>query len=304
VPKLLITSRMQTRIRGTSRCCGGSFAKQVAGNVEKGETATLLRERLEIRLDENLHGLFAAINLDTNGRVAKVHPMASSVRSSNDGVGHMISLERGQRRSQATFRPVPPQADVLVIKAWNAAGDWIKVAIASSHDHMNEQPSFRIAPVRTATDLAATVRLFRAYASSLDIDLSYQCFDAEMEAMPGKYASPAGELLLARDSNGIPVGCVGLRPIEPHGCCEMKRLYVSPEVRGFGLGENLVDAVLKEAERIGYREMRLDTLPSMAGAIALYRKLGFEHIEPYYDTPVIGTIFMRRSLIERSPQFT
>jgi ribosomal protein S18 acetylase RimI-like enzyme len=59
--------------------------------------------------------------------------------------------------------------------------------------------------------------------------------------------------------------------------------------------------VLKEAERIGYREMRLDTPPSMAGAVALYRKLGFEPIEPYYDTPVIGTIFMRRSLIERSP---
>jgi hypothetical protein len=83
---------------------------------------------------------------------------------------------------------------------------------------MNEQPSFRITPVRTANDLASTVKLFRAYASSLDIDLSYQCFDAEMAAMPGKYAPPAGELLLARDSNGTPVGCVGLRPIEPHGC--------------------------------------------------------------------------------------
>jgi Acetyltransferase (GNAT) family len=101
---------------------------------------------------------------------------------------------------------------------------------------VNERPSFRIMPVRTANDLASTVRLFRAYASSLDIDLSYQGFEAEMEAMPGKYAPPSGELLLARDSNGTPVGCVGLRPIEPHGCCEVKRLYVSPEVRGLGLG--------------------------------------------------------------------
>ena len=117
-----------------------------------------------------------------------------------------------------------------------------------------------------------------------------------MEAMPGNYAPPGGELLLAWYSNGTPVGCVGLRPIDPLGCCEMKRLYVSPEGRGFGLGERLVGAILKEAERIGYREMRLDTLPSMAGAIALYRKSGFEPIEPYYDTPVIGTIFMRRVL--------
>ena len=83
MPKLLITSRMQTRIRGTSRCGGGGFAKQVAGNVENGETATLLRERLEIRLDENFDGLVAGINLDTNGRVAKVNLAASSVFSSN-----------------------------------------------------------------------------------------------------------------------------------------------------------------------------------------------------------------------------
>ena len=81
-------------------------------------------------------------------------------------------------------------------------------------------------------------KLFRAYASSLDVDLSYQNFETEMEAMPGKYASPAGELLLARYSNGTPVGCVGLRPIEPHGCCEMKRLYVSPDGRGSGLGKD------------------------------------------------------------------
>jgi ribosomal protein S18 acetylase RimI-like enzyme len=161
---------------------------------------------------------------------------------------------------------------------------------------MHERPCFYIAPIRTPDDLAAVVKLFRAYASSLDVDLSYQNFEVEMEAMPGKYAPPAGELLLARTSNGTPVGCVGLRPVEPHGCCEMKRLYVSPEGRGFGLGERLVAAVVREAERIGYREMRLDTLPSMAGAIALYRKSGFEPIEPYYDTPVIGTIFMRLTL--------
>ncbi len=153
-----------------------------------------------------------------------------------------------------------------------------------------------ISPVRTADDLAATIELFRAYAASLDVDLAYQGFEAEMAAMPGKYAPPTGELLLARDAAGRPIGCVGLRPIEPAGCCEMKRLYVSPEGRGSGLGKALVEALVEVAERIGYREMRLDTLPSMAGAQALYRKLGFEVMQPYYETPVAGTIFMRRAL--------
>jgi hypothetical protein len=78
----------RTGVRGTSRRCGGSFAKEVAGNVDKSEAPTFLRERVEIRLDENLDGLFAGINLDTNGRVAEIDLVASSVCSANDGVGH------------------------------------------------------------------------------------------------------------------------------------------------------------------------------------------------------------------------
>ena len=72
-----------------------------------------------------------------------------------------------------------------------------------------------------------------------------------MDAMPGNYAPPAGELLLALYPNDTPVGWVGLRPIQPLGCCEMKRLYVSPEGRGVGLGESLVHAIVDEVERIG-----------------------------------------------------
>ncbi len=161
---------------------------------------------------------------------------------------------------------------------------------------MSDEARFSIAPVRTSDDLAATVRLFKAYAASLDFDLSYQNFAAEIAAMPGHYAPPAGELLLACDTERHPVGCVGLRPIEPAGCCEMKRLYVIPDGRGTGLGRMLVAAAVEVARRTGYHEIRLDTLPSMARAQALYHKLGFQAMDPYYDTPVTGTLFMRRFL--------
>jgi ribosomal protein S18 acetylase RimI-like enzyme len=157
--------------------------------------------------------------------------------------------------------------------------------------------AFQIAPVRTLADLDATIGLFRAYAASLDVDLSYQDFEGEMAAMPGKYAPPGGELLLARDADGKAIGSVGLRPLDVPGCCEMKRLYVSPEGRGCGLGQALVTALFAEAERAGYREMRLDTLASMIGAQALYRKLGFEVMDAYYITPVGDTLFMRRPLV-------
>lgn len=158
---------------------------------------------------------------------------------------------------------------------------------------------FRIGPARSAADFDATARLFGAYASSLDIDLSYQDFAAELASLPGKYAPPAGALLIARDPHGEELGCVALRPIAPDGCCEMKRLYVAPPGRGLGLGRALVDAIIGEAARIGYREMRLDTLPTMTAALALYRQAGFVPIEPYYDTPVAGTIFLGRTLTAR-----
>jgi hypothetical protein len=68
------------------------LAEQVEGNVEKGEASTLLRERLEVRLDENLDGLFAGANLDTNRLVAKFDLVASPVFSSDYDVGHWVWL--------------------------------------------------------------------------------------------------------------------------------------------------------------------------------------------------------------------
>lgn len=126
--------------------------------------------------------------------------------------------------------------------------------------------------------------------------MAYQDFATELTTLPGKYAPPAGELLLARDSMGTPLGCAALRPLGHDGCCELKRLYVVPEARGMGLGKALLDAVLETAARIGYREIRLDTLPDMRAALALYRQAGFVPIAPYYDTPLAGTRFLARDL--------
>lgn len=160
---------------------------------------------------------------------------------------------------------------------------------------MSGEP-FQIRPARSADDLDAAARLFEAYAAALGVDLGFQDFAVELATLPGRYAPPRGELLVARGPRGEVLGCVGLRPIAPEGCCEMKRLYVAPRARGLGLGGALVAAIIAEAVRIGYREMRLDTLPSMAEAMALYRKAGFAPIPPYYHTPLAGTIFLARRL--------
>lgn len=139
-------------------------------------------------------------------------------------------------------------------------------------------------------------RLFRAYAASLPIDLGYQGFEAELSALPGKYAPPRGALLIATNAAGDRIGCVAMRPIEADRVCEMKRLYVAPEARGMGLGGALITAIMKSARETGYREMRLDTLPTMQAALALYQHAGFRQIDAYYPTPVGGTIFLSRDL--------
>jgi GNAT superfamily N-acetyltransferase len=155
---------------------------------------------------------------------------------------------------------------------------------------------FHIGPASAPADLDAAAQLIGAYGTSLGIDLSFQDFARELANLPGKYAAPGGALLLARDADGAPSGCVALRPIAPEGCCEMKRLYIAPRARGLGLGRALVAAIIDAAGRIGYREMRLDTLPAMVAAIALYRAMGFTPIDPYYDTPLTGTLFLGRAL--------
>lgn len=160
-------------------------------------------------------------------------------------------------------------------------------------------------------DAESTRSLFSGYASSLGIDLTFQSFQEELDSLPGKYAhSQGGALLIARrtvdpsptqrDSTvsapPLPhtsqaLGCVALRR-STEGWGEMKRLYVLQEARGERLGDKLVQAILAQAKALGYKGVRLDTLPEMSAAQALYRKHGFVEIAPYYETPIQTTVFM------------
>ncbi|KAJ5120984.1 uncharacterized protein N7515_008945 [Penicillium bovifimosum] len=162
-------------------------------------------------------------------------------------------------------------------------------------------------------DAKSIASLFSGYAISLGIDLTFQSFQEELDSLPGKYdPSQGGSLLIARavsvardHTNGhtvdstispapqIPpvLGCVALRR-SSDGWCEMKRLYVLKEARGLRLGERLVQAIIAQARDLGYRGMRLDTLPEMTAAQRLYRRFGFVDIAPYYETPIERTVFM------------
>jgi putative acetyltransferase len=136
--------------------------------------------------------------------------------------------------------------------------------------------------------------LFREYASSLTIDLSFQGFAEELAGLPGEYAAPHGTLLLGR-VGGAAAGCVAVRRWEDRAC-EMKRLYVRDRFKGQRCGRVLAERALAWAHRAGYERMLLDTLPSMAAAQRLYEDLGFRDVVPYRFNPVAGARYMELRL--------
>jgi GNAT superfamily N-acetyltransferase len=153
-------------------------------------------------------------------------------------------------------------------------------------------------------DIELARALFVEYAQWLKVDLCFQGFDRELASLPGAYAPPRGCLLLA----GAPAAafaCIALRPLAAGSGCggaaaakpdaalgEVKRLYVQPGRRGGGWGARLAREIVDEARRIGYRELKLDTLEWMTEARSLYASLGFRECAPYYDNPLAGVVYM------------
>jgi GNAT superfamily N-acetyltransferase len=155
--------------------------------------------------------------------------------------------------------------------------------------------SERLLQVESGPALDQIRSLFLEYAQSLDFDLCFQNFDAELRELPGRYRPPEGRLILC-EVDGSAAGCIALKPLEP-GVCEMKRLFVRPVFRGRQLGVLLAKHIISEARLIGYSAMRLDTIRGrMDNAIALYSSVGFREIPPYYKNPVPNAFFMELEL--------
>jgi putative acetyltransferase len=159
-------------------------------------------------------------------------------------------------------------------------------------------PDIRLVVADTAALIDAAREVFREYARSLQVDLCFQNFEAELDGLPGEYSPPQGQLLLALvDGELAACGAMRcLRDVDYANACEMKRLFVRPAFRRFGLGRLLAQALLDEARRAGYSVMLLDTLDEMEAARGLYATLGFEEIPPYYFNPIAGAHYLKAEL--------
>jgi GNAT superfamily N-acetyltransferase len=159
-------------------------------------------------------------------------------------------------------------------------------------------PDIQLVIPDDAESLEITRGIFREYVGSLNIDQRFQDIEEELAALPGEYAPPHGHLLLAF-VDGELAGCGALRAltdVDYANSCEMKRLYVRPAFRRFGLGRLLAQALFDEARSVGYSTMLLDTLDDMGAARGLYASLGFEEIAPYYYSPIAGSHYLKADL--------
>ena len=156
-----------------------------------------------------------------------------------------------------------------------------------------------IVEAAAVADVTAVRELWSEYWQSMGLPLDFQGFADELRGLPGKYAPPEGCLLLTR-IDGQPAATAAFRPLR-RDACEAKRLYVRPVFRRRGLAVSLLARLAEEARRAGYRDLYGDTLVTMASALDLYRRLGFQEIGPYSDHPTPGAVYLHLSLQAAAP---
>jgi ribosomal protein S18 acetylase RimI-like enzyme len=143
-------------------------------------------------------------------------------------------------------------------------------------------------------EILSAKELIMEYIKWLDMDLSFQNINEELNDFPKKYEEPDGAFIIAKENNNI-IGCVGMKKMDKK-ICEMKRLFVDDKYKGKGIGKKLVEIIIEEAQSKNYERMRLDTLNIMESALNIYYKNGFYKIEPYYNNPDKGVIYMEKKL--------
>ena len=166
-------------------------------------------------------------------------------------------------------------------------------------------PDIQLITPESPEDWQETRLILRDYAASLDVDLDFQGFDAELDGLPGAYAPPGGLMLLAL-VDGAVAGSGAFRPLpdaDYPNACEMKRLFVRPAFRRFGLGRILAQQLMDRATEAGYSSMLLDTLDDMEAARGLYESLGFVEVPPFYFNPIPGAHYLKAELGAFRPSY-
>lgn len=145
----------------------------------------------------------------------------------------------------------------------------------------------------TPSDNAAVAHVIRTVMPEFNcVGEGYSINDPEVEDMAGTYNVAGSTFFVIEHEVGGPagagegfsgavvVGCAGFAPLAGGDgtICELRKMYILKEARGYGGGRILLDACLEGARAAGYEKMYLETVSAMKGAAAVYKKYGFETI--------------------------
>jgi GNAT superfamily N-acetyltransferase len=133
----------------------------------------------------------------------------------------------------------------------------------------------------------------RAYTLEVAADAGLEALDVDTAlADVDGFWPPTGAFLVAIRGDAV-VGCAGLRALSTTDG-EVKRMWVAPDDRGFGLGSRLLLAVEQQARSRGFTRLLLDTHRALTPAIAFYTAHGYEQVPRYNDNPDATHFFAKR----------
>lgn len=186
--------------------------------------------------------------------------------------------KRGRREFQAYEKLADAQAEAMIARHPRkedllAAMDLVACALGRARIVIEEMDP-RCETARYCLN-EYYAELARRFEKGFDVSLSR---DPDAKDM----IRPRGAFLVAM-SDGLPIGCVGLKGGRTYA--EVKRLWVAPSARGLGLARRLMEATEAAARDLSIKVLRLDTNRALPEALQLYRATGWTEIERFNDDP-------------------
>ena len=144
--------------------------------------------------------------------------------------------------------------------------------------HDNSIPTLRLI---TKNDIEEVAKIIRTVMTEFEaVGCGYSISDSEVDDMFTAYL-PEGSAFYVVEADDRILGCGGFAPLTggDKETCELRKMYFLPELRGTGMGAQMLKLCLDEARRDGYRHCYLETMEGMDKARSLYEKHGFEYLD-------------------------
>jgi putative acetyltransferase len=130
--------------------------------------------------------------------------------------------------------------------------------------------------IRQATndDCDRVIHLVRAILAEFGLPFDLNWKDADLIDIETAYIRAGGMFEVVEDKRGRLLGTCGLFPLD-NSTCELRKMYFLPEIRGLGLGREVLLRAVDHAQRLGFKSIVLETISVLERAIHLYTRFGF-----------------------------